>query len=120
MKIKLLLGAVCAMILVSSCKLTTYSGFVGQSTATRVDLSQANFQVLGSFTGTGTAKTAVVSIKDKTGVIADAKADLIANAKAAGVELTGSRALVNVTTDIIQNSSRITCTMSAEIIEFTK
>lgn len=120
MKIKALLCALGVLMVVSSCKTTSYSGYVGQSMETRVDLSQANFNVLGSFSGTGTAKTSVISIKNKSGVVSAAKADLIANAKAAGVELTGARTMINVTTDIIQNPNRITCTMSAEIVEFVK
>ncbi|MFK7796650.1 MAG: DUF6567 family protein [Aureispira sp.] len=106
------------LCLFSSCQLTTYGGYIGQSVVTQVELSAANFKVLGSFTGTATAKKVVLGIKDKTGVISAAKKDLIENAKKAGVELTGARTLINLTTDVIQNSNRITCTISAEVIEF--
>lgn len=101
-----------------SCKTTSYTGNIGQSVVTEVSLSGANFKVLGSFTGTATAKKTAINIKNKSGVVSGAKMDLINNAKTAGVELTGSRTLINVTTDIIENSNRLTCTMSAEIIEF--
>ena len=46
--------------------------------------------------------------------------NLLANAKASGIELTGSRTLVNITTDLVQNKNRITVTLSADIIEFVK
>lgn len=103
-----------------SCKTTSYAGEIGQSIVTEVSLSEANFNVLGSFSGTATAKKTAINIKNKSGVVSQAKLNLIENAKAAGVELTGSRTLINVTTDIVENSNRLTCTMSAEIIEFTR
>ena len=46
--------------------------------------------------------------------------NLLANAKAAGIELTGSRTLINITTAVVQNKNRITVTLSADIIEFVK
>ena len=52
--------------------------------------------------------------------MAGAKQDFLNNARAAGVELTGSRAIVNACVDYITNGDRITVTFSAEIIEFTK
>lgn len=87
---------------------------------TQVVLSNSSFKVLGSFTGVATYKKKVVSVKQKEGIIAAAKANLLENAKAAGIELVGSRALVNITVDVIQNPRRVTATVSAEIIEFTK
>jgi len=83
-----------------------------------VELSQANFQVLGSFSGVATAKKSVMNIKKREGILAEAKKDLLKKAKEAGVSLTGSRTLINITTDIVQNPTRVTCTMSADIIEF--
>lgn len=110
----LLLTAICFL----SCKPTRYTGYMGQGTVTHVNLNNAGFSVLGSFTGTASVKKSVVSVKNSSGVISAAKADLLKNAAKAGVNLTGSRTLINVTTDIIQNENRITCTVSAEIIEF--
>ena len=43
---------------------------------------------------------------------------MLEEAKAAGVELIGSRALVNVSVDLIETKKRISATMTAEIIEF--
>ena len=60
-----------------------------------------------------------ISIKDKGGLISSAKENLLENAKNNGVELTGSRTLTNVSTDVIQNSNKIKIVVSAEIIEFT-
>jgi hypothetical protein len=104
----------------SSCKVISYTGYVGQSTQTQVELSEANFNHLGYFTGIASSKKSAFSIKDKAGVISEAKKNLIENAKKAGVELNGSRTLINMTTDVVQNTGRITCTISAEIIEFVK
>ena len=119
MKFRKIIAFLFFAIFLFSCKTTTiYTGQIGQGTQTEVSLSESNFNVLGSFTGTSSAKKLTISVKNKSGIISAAKADLLANAKAEGVELKGSRALINITTDIIQNSNRITCTMSAEIIEF--
>lgn len=107
-----------SVIALSSCRTTIYTGQMGQGTMTQVELSEANFKVLGSFTGAASAKKVAWEIKNKTGIVSDAKADLLKNAEASGVKLTGSRALINITTDIIENPSRISCAMSAEIIEF--
>ena len=78
----------------------------------------ANFNVLGSFTGSAIAKKSTASIKDKSGLVALAKTNLLENAKNAGIELKGSRTLTNITTDIIQNQTKVKVVVSAEIIEF--
>jgi len=44
-------------------------------------LSNSNFKVLGSFSGIATYKKNVVSIKQKDGIIAEAKANLLENRK---------------------------------------
>lgn len=103
-----------------SCKATLYVGNYGQVNQTQVVLSGANFKVLGSFTGVATQKKFKMTVQDQQGLISVAKAKILANAKAAGVDLTGSRALVNVCVDVVQNSSKVTVTVSGEIIEFTK
>lgn len=115
-----LVSVVLILGFLSSCKPTFYVGNYGQVNQTQVVLSDAKFKVLGSFTGLATDKKKVVGVKHREGLVAQAKANLLANAKSAGVELTGSRALVNVTVDVIQNENRVTVTVSAEIIEFTK
>jgi hypothetical protein len=120
MKTKLFF-AILVLVFLSSCKSTTlYSGYIGQGTQTEVSLSEANFKVLGSFSGTASARRQVISVKNKSGVVSAAKMNLLANAKEKGVEMVGARALVNITTDVVENSNRVTCTMSAEIIEFIK
>lgn len=103
-----------------SCKPTFYAGTYGQANQTQVVLSGSNFKVLGSFKGVASEKKMQVSIKDSEGLISKAKTNLLANAKLAGVELTGSRTLVNASVDITQNQRMMTATMSAEIVEFTK
>jgi hypothetical protein len=110
-----------AIILVTaSCKPTLYTGNYGQVNQTQVVLSNANFNVLGSFTGTAIAKKSVTTIKNKEGLISLAKKDLLANARNAGVELKGSRTLMNITTDVIQNEKHVKVVVCAEIIEFTR
>lgn len=117
---KKLLFAAASLTMLSACKTTIYTGNYGQQNQTQVVLSGSNFKVLGSFSGISTARTEVIGIKDKEGMIAQAKANMLANAKSAGVELTGSRALINVSVDVIQNKNRVTTTVSAEIIEFLR
>jgi hypothetical protein len=106
--------------LLSSCKLTSYQGNYGQLNQTQVLLTNSNFKILGSFKGVATAKKIKMSIKDEEGVVSRAKANLLENAKTAGVTLTGSRTLINVSVDLIQNKKMVTATVSAEIVEFTK
>lgn len=117
---KLLFVCTAALLLISSCKSTSYTGSIGQVTQTQVVLSGSNFKVLGSFSGTASERIEVIGIKNREGLVAQAKANMLANAKSAGVELTGSRALVNVAVDVIQNDKRVTTTVSAEIIEFLR
>jgi hypothetical protein len=112
-----------AFVLLSSCKPTSFGGsnaFYGQVNQTQVVLNSANFKVLGSFVGTSSSKTSLLSVKDKEGLVTAAKQDFLNNAKAAGVTLTGSRAIVNTRVDYMNNDNRITVTFSGEIIEFTK
>lgn len=116
-KIYLLLSVI-TLFLTTSCKPTLYLGHYGQVNQTQVVLSNANFKVLGSFSGSAIAKKSTTSIKNKSGLIALAKINLLENAKNAGVELKGSRTLMNISTDIIQNKNRVKVVVSAEIIEF--
>ncbi|QVY65822.1 DUF6567 family protein [Polaribacter sp. Q13] len=103
----------------TSCKTTSlYSGGYEQQNQTQTILSSSNFNVLGSFTGTATEKILTGNITNKEGIISRAKAKMLEEAKAAGVELIGSRALVNVSVDLIETKKRISATMTAEIIEF--
>ncbi|GEQ85559.1 hypothetical protein ULMS_10670 [Patiriisocius marinistellae] len=105
--------------LFTSCKtVSLHSGGYNQLNQTQTILSGSNFNVLGSFTGVATDKIKTYNIRDKEGIISRAKSNLLDNAKAAGIDLIGSRTLVNVTYDIIQTEKRITATISAEIIEF--
>lgn len=115
---KNLLLIVLVIISLASCKTVLYTGSMGNQIQTQVELSNKNFKVLGSFTGVASAKTATLGIKNADGLFAAAKADLLANAKAAGVELTGARTLINVTYDMLQNPNRVSVVIHAEIIEF--
>ena len=111
--------AIFILSLISSCKSTSYLGNYGQLNQTQVILSNANFKILGSFKGIATEKKKKMSIRDLEGLISRAKTNLLLSAKSVGVELIGSRTLVNVCVDVIQNRKMITVTISGEIIEFT-
>lgn len=121
---KLSLFLLCSVVLfVTSCMPTQYGSskaYYGQVNQTEVVLSQNNFQVLGSFTGKAIVNTQTLSVKDKYGLVSLAKQDFLENAKAAGVTMTGSRAIVNTCVDYITNGKKIVVTFSGEIIEFTK
>ena len=102
----------------TSCKTSSlYKGGYQQQNQTQTILSSSNFNVLGSFTGTATEKIMTGDISNKQGIISQAKAQMLKKAKEAGIELIGSRALVNVTVDLIETKIRISATMTAEIIE---
>lgn len=115
---KAILIMIAAVALISCKTSSIYSGGYQQQNRTQINLSSANFNVLGSFTGTATEKIMTGNITNKEGIISQAKAKMLEQAKAAGVELTGSRALVNVSVDMIKTKKRISATMTAEIIEF--
>ncbi|RLJ62534.1 hypothetical protein CLV86_2140 [Lacinutrix venerupis] len=102
----------------TSCRSSIYSGTFNQVNQTQTVLNSSNFEVLGSFKGSATEKIKTGNITNREGIISQAKTKMLENAKAAGVELTGSRALVNVTVDFIKTSKRVNATISAEIIEF--
>jgi len=105
-------------VIFASCKSTYYNAALTPITQTQVELSQANFNTLGTFSGLASEKTYNLGIKNAEGVVSQAKKKMLENAKAAGVELVGSRALVNVSIDVIQNENRVTVTYNATIIEF--
>ncbi|TXE15690.1 hypothetical protein ES692_15530 [Psychroserpens burtonensis] len=103
----------------TSCKTSSlHRGGYHQLNQTQTVLSSDNFIVLGSFTGTATEKILTGNITNKEGIVSQAKSKMLANAKAVGVELVGSRALVNVCVDLIETKKRISATVSAEVIEF--
>ncbi len=101
-----------------ACKSTYYNGSYGQLNQTQVILQNSKFNVLGSFTGLATEKKNKTNVKGEVGLIAQAKLDLLEKAKSAGAALTGSRALINVAVDIVENENRVTVTVSGEIVEF--
>lgn len=120
---KKILLFIVVVLCASSCRITQFGGnqaFYGQSNETKVVLSTNNFRVLGTFTGHATSKVNRGSIKDKDALVTSAKLDFLKNAKAAGVELTGSRAIINTCVDYMENKNSISVTFSGEIIEFTK
>ena len=113
--------AILSLTTITSCKLmTSYQGNYGQINQTQVVLANSNFKILGSFNGVATAEKKKLTIEDEEGIVSTAKANLLKNARKAGVDLTGSRTLINVTVDLIQNKKMVTATVSGEIIEFTK
>ena len=111
------------VICMTSCKLTYFdsnNAHYGQLNQTQVVLKENNFKVLGSFQGQYTTKVRLMNIKDKEGLVSAAKQEFLRSAREAGVNLTGSRAIINPSVDIVKNKRRITVTFSAEIIEFTR
>ncbi|WP_282031917.1 DUF6567 family protein [Winogradskyella eximia] len=103
----------------ASCKSSSlHSGGYHQLNQTQIVLSNNNFEVLGSFTGTATEKILTGNITNKEGIVSQAKSKMLENAKDVGIVLLGSRALVNVSVDITETKKRITATVTAEIIEF--
>jgi hypothetical protein len=119
-KLRSFVAIIATSTLIMSCKPTVYLGSLGNVNQTQVILTKGNFKVLGSFSGTASSSKMLIGIKNKQGIVAEAKANLLENAKKGGAELTGSRTFINMTTDLVENSGRITATVSAEVIEFTK
>lgn len=90
------------------------------SNLTKVVLSGANYKYLGSFSGTVSEKKTKVSIRDMEGMLSRAKTNLYNKARAAGIKMEGSVALVNISTDMVENYRLVTITVSGDIVEFTK
>jgi hypothetical protein len=117
---KTLVLAVMATAMLTSCKEVLYTANYQNLQQTQVVLSNNNFKVLGSFSGSITGLKYKLNVKNAEGLVSQAKRKMLENAKAAGVELTGSRALVNLSVDAIHSTTRVTVTVSGDIIEFTK
>ena len=115
---KLFFAFVGLLLTLTSCKTSSYAGKVGQQLQTQVVLNQANFKCLGTFTGEAYAKKTQFNFKDNQGAMVKAKLNLLENARNAGVELTGSRVLINITTEVVEHDKKIMARMTAEIIEF--
>lgn len=116
---KKIISIIIFTIAFTSCRTaSSHSDVSQQQTKTQTILSKSNFVVLGSFTGSASEKIMTGNIKNKKGIISQAKANMLKKAKKEGIELVGSRTLVNVSVDILETKKRITATMSAEIIEF--
>ncbi len=109
-----------AVTLLTSCKEVLYTGQYGNVNQTKIVLDQANYKMLGHFKGIASGLKFSLNIKNREGVISMAKTNFLENVKAAGIELNGSVAFVNVTLDVVQNSNRMVATMTADVIEFTK
>lgn len=116
---KSLLMSLAFSALLFSCKPTAFFSSYGEVNQTQIVLDSSNFRVLGTFTGRAVEKKSQISIKgSQEGLISAARMDLLAKAKAAGIELTGSRTMVNVNVDSKSNTKHIVATITADIIEF--
>ncbi len=73
---------------------STTAGYLGHSIQTQVQLNQANFDIIKSVTGEAHASYFLGIGPSKQDLFAQAKRDMISKAG-----LTGSQALVNITTD---------------------
>lgn len=104
----------------ASCRPLQFNGTLGQFNQIPVLLSNANFKVLGTYTGMASMSKAQFSKEKTADLISEAKSNLIDKAKKEGAELKGKRALVNLTADMFQNAKRISLTVSGDIIEITK
>lgn len=116
---KKLIYIIGVVALLSSCA-TTYEVTTGSLNQTKVELNSANFNNLGTFSGNATEKRMKSGIRNMEGLISIAKKDLIANARKTGIELSGSWTMTNISVDVMKNPKRVTVTVSANIIKFTK
>jgi hypothetical protein len=103
---------------VSGCSMTR--GNIGHSITTDVQLSEANFKVLGSVTGEAQADYILGIGPTDQDLLSQAKRDMLSRADLVG----GAKAIINVTTDIKHSGFIIwrqkKAYVSAEVIEFTK
>ncbi len=103
--------------MIMGCSVT--SGGIGHSIITEVQLNQNNFKVIKSVTGEATA-TYVFGVfgPSKGNLLDQARRDMIQQAGLVGT----SNAVINVTTDIMQNWNPIFTTkvayVSGEVVQF--
>jgi hypothetical protein len=115
-KLVVVLVVFAVAIIMTGCSTTT--GYLGHTVTTEVQLSQANFDVIGSVTGEAEANYFIGFGPSKQNIVGQAKRDMINKAN-----LKGSQALVNVTTDVKYSWFPIfwrqqKAYVSAEIVEF--
>ena len=87
---------------------------------TTVEISNNNFDYLGSFKGMVSEKRTKATIKNMEGLVSRAKTEMMNEIEAKGIEMNHSKVLINMNVDIIKNYRRITVTVSADLIEFDK
>jgi len=116
MKMINIFAAIC-IIFLTSCG--TNTGGMGMANLTQVELGENNFRNLGSVAGEASSNWILFfGPLGKEALMAEAKADLLKNAK-----LTGSQALVNMTWDsklstIFGIFTTKTLYVTADIVEF--
>ena len=103
--------------MIMGCSVT--SGGIGHSIITEVQLNQNNFKVIKSVTGEATATYVFGVLGPSKGNLLDrARRDMIQQAGLVGT----SNAVINVTTDIMQNWNPIFTTkvayVSGEVVQF--
>ncbi len=103
---------------VSGCSMTR--GNIGHSITTDVQLSEANFKVLGSVSGEASADYIFGIGPSDQNLLSQAKRDMLSRADLVG----GAKAIVNVTTDVKHTGFILwrqrKAYVSAEVIEFIK
>ena len=110
-----LLSVLAIGIMATGC--STTGGYIGPSIQTEVQLGQANFDIVKSVTGEAKANYYFGIGPSQQNLFSQAKRDMITKA-----DLTGSQALVNVTTDtkiswfLIWSQKKVY--VSAEVVEF--
>jgi len=113
--LRVLLSVLAIGIIATGC--STTGGYIGHSIQTEVQLGQANFDVVKSVTGEAQTDYYFWIGPSQQDLLSQAKRDMIAKAG-----LTGSQALVNVTTDIKRSGFLIwtqkKAYVSAEVVQF--
>jgi hypothetical protein len=109
---------VSALVFMSGC--SSSGGYIGHSMLTEVQLSQANYTVLNSVTGTASVSYFLGMGPSDQDLLGQAKRDMIEKAQLSG----GPKAIINVTTDMKFTSFLFwfqkTAYVSGEVIEFKK
>ena len=113
---KKILSILTLAITLSSCSLTR--GSIGHSVQTQVQLKEANFTIIGSFTGSASAESFMGIGINQTDLYNRARAELSSK----GIPTGTSRALINLTTDVrncwFLMFRSTTVYVSADVVEF--
>lgn len=89
------------------------------NTDTRIKIETNNFKNLGFFVGVSSIKKKTINLKEREALVSQAKRNMIA-AAGENYKIGSSTVFINQKVEFLENRAIISCTISADLIEFVK